>query len=92
MTCWTCLTCDVSYVMCDTNHASSCKIVRAVGAGIQVQSHAMPKVERCMIMYTISIDMNFKDTFGKEYVFKIAAGVSRFIFVTTPRNCISAFI
>ena len=57
----------------------SCNIVRAVGAGIQVQSHAMPHVERCMVMHTKNIDMNFKDTFGKDSVFQIAAGVSRFI-------------
>jgi parallel beta-helix repeat protein len=30
----------------------SCTIVRAVGAGVQVQSHAMPHVERCSVCET----------------------------------------
>jgi hypothetical protein len=86
VSCLTCVTCDVQRATChvfdklrftsDTHHASSCNIVHAVGAGIQIQSHAMPHIERCMIMYTTSVDMNIKDNFGKDYVLQIAAGVS----------------
>ena len=32
----------------------SCNIIRAVGAGIQVQSHAMPHIERCTVCDTLS--------------------------------------
>jgi hypothetical protein len=32
----------------------------------------MPHIERCMIMYTTSVDMNIKDNFGKDFVLQIA--------------------
>ena len=54
----------------------SCNIIRAVGAGIQVQSHAMPRVQRCMVMYTKTTDINFKNSSGKDQSIQVAAAVS----------------
>lgn len=53
-----------------------CNIFRAVGAGIQVQSHAMPHIERCTVMLTKSVLVNFKNSLGGKDTFKIAAAVS----------------
>jgi hypothetical protein len=53
-----------------------CNISRAVGAGIQVQSYAMPRVERCIVMYTKTTDISFKTSSGKDHSIKVAAAVS----------------
>ena len=54
----------------------SCNIIRAVGAGVQVQSYAMPHVERCIVMYTKHSDIHFKKSIEIINSFKIGAAVS----------------
>jgi hypothetical protein len=54
----------------------SCNIVRAVGAGIQVQSHAMPHIERCIVMHTKDVKISFKNAFGLDSWYQVASAVS----------------
>jgi hypothetical protein len=41
-----------------------------------VQSHAMPHIERCIVMDTKSADISLKNSLGEDHTFKIAAAVS----------------